>query len=63
VNRGLNPQQIYAVGGFPERTVEAINKELEQRSFVETRQEAFVETIEPVCGRFERGRTVDGEGM
>jgi hypothetical protein len=44
---GLNPQQIYDSGRFPERTVEAINKQLERCRFVATRQKAFVETIEP----------------
>ena len=44
---GLNPQQIYDSGRFPERTVEAINKQLERCRFVATRQKTFVETIEP----------------
>jgi hypothetical protein len=44
---GLNPQQIYDSGRFPERTVEAINKQLERCRFVSTRQKTFVETIEP----------------
>jgi len=42
----LNPQQIYDSGRFPERTVEAINKQLERCSFVVAGRKAFVETIE-----------------
>ena len=45
---GLNPQQIYDSGRFPERTVEAINKQLERCKFVATRQKTFVETM--LCG-------------
>jgi hypothetical protein len=44
---GLNPQQSYDSGRFPERTVEAINKQLERCSFAAARQKAFVETIQP----------------
>jgi hypothetical protein len=44
---GLNPQQIYDSGSFLERTVEAINKQLERRRLVVSRQKTFVETIEP----------------
>jgi len=44
---GLSAQQIYDGGRFPERTVEAINKQLERCRFVVARQKAFVETIEP----------------
>jgi hypothetical protein len=43
---GLNPQQSYDSGSFPERTVEAINKQLERRRLVVSRQKTFVETIE-----------------
>jgi hypothetical protein len=38
---GLNPQQIYDSGRFPERTVEAINKQLERRRLVVSRQKNF----------------------
>jgi hypothetical protein len=41
----LNPQRIYDSGRFPERTVEAINKQLERCRFVATGQKAFVETM------------------
>jgi len=44
---GLNPQQIYDSGRLPERTYEAINKQLERRRLVVSRQKTFVETIEP----------------
>jgi len=44
--RGMNPQQIYDSGRLPERTVEAINKQLERRRLVVSRQKTFVETIE-----------------
>jgi hypothetical protein len=44
--RGMNPQQIYDSGRLPERTVEAINKQLERRRLVVSRQKCFVETIE-----------------
>jgi hypothetical protein len=44
---GLNPQQIYDSGKFPNRTVEAINKQLERCKFAVARQKAFVETIQP----------------
>ena len=43
---GLSAQQIYDSGRFPERTVEAINKQLERCKFAVARQKAFVETIE-----------------
>jgi len=46
--QGFNPQQIYDSGRFPERTVEAINKQLERCRFVATRQKTFVETM--LCG-------------
>ena len=42
----LNPQQIYDSGSFPERTYEAINKQLERRRLVVSSQKTFVETIE-----------------
>jgi len=42
----LSAQQIYDSGRFPERTVEAINKQLERCKFAVARQRAFVETIE-----------------
>jgi hypothetical protein len=45
---GLNPQQIYDRGRFPERAIEAINKQLERCRFVVARQKAFVETM--LCG-------------
>jgi hypothetical protein len=32
-------------GGFPGRAVEAMDRQLERRSFVATRQKSFVETI------------------
>jgi len=44
---GSNPQQIYDSGRLPERTYEAINKQLERRRLVVSRQKTFVETIEP----------------
>jgi hypothetical protein len=44
---GLSAQQIYDGGRFPERTVEAINKQLERCRFVVARQKTIVETIEP----------------
>ena len=43
---GLSAQQIYDSGRFPEKTVEAINKQLERCRFVVARQKAFVEAIE-----------------
>jgi hypothetical protein len=52
--RGMNPQQIYDSGRLPERTYEAINKQLERCRFVATRRKTFVETIE---------QSVDALGM
>jgi hypothetical protein len=42
---GLNPQHVYDSGRFFERTVEAINKQLERCRFVVARQKTFVETM------------------
>jgi hypothetical protein len=50
---GLSAQQIYDSGRFPERTVEAINKQLERFKFAVAREKAFVETIEPASECFE----------
>jgi hypothetical protein len=50
---GLSAQQIYDSGRFPERTVEAINKQLERFKFVVAREKAFVETIESAPRCFE----------
>jgi hypothetical protein len=50
---GLSAQQIYDSGRLPERTVEAINKQIERCKFAVTRQKAFVEAIEPSSRCFE----------
>jgi hypothetical protein len=47
---GKSPQEIYDIGAFPERTVYAIMKQLQRlgiNSFVQTKNSAIVQTIEP----------------
>jgi hypothetical protein len=47
---GKSPQEIYDIGAFPERTVYAIIKQLQRlgiNSFVQTKNSAIVQTIEP----------------
>ena len=46
-NQDLSPQQIYESGRFPERTVDAIRKQLKLCSIVQTKHTAIVQTIEP----------------
>jgi hypothetical protein len=45
--RGLSAQEIYESGRLPDRTYEAIRKQLNLGSIVATKQTAIVETIEP----------------
>lgn len=45
--RGLSAQEIYDSGRLPDRTYEAIRKQLNLGSIVATKQKAIVETIEP----------------
>jgi hypothetical protein len=45
--RGLSAQDIYESGKLPDRTYEAIRKQLNLGSIVATKQTAIVETIEP----------------
>jgi hypothetical protein len=44
---GMNPQQIYDSGRLPERTVQAIDKQLERCKFALSQSKTFVATIEP----------------
>jgi len=46
-SQGLSPQQIYESGRLPERTVDAIRKQLKLCSIVQTKHTAIVQTIEP----------------
>jgi hypothetical protein len=46
-SQGLSPQQIYESGRLPERTVDAIRKQLKVCSIVQTKHTAIVQTIEP----------------
>lgn len=46
-SQGLSPQQIYESGRLPERTVDAIRKQLKLCSIVQTKSTAIVQTIEP----------------
>jgi hypothetical protein len=45
--QGLSAQEIYESGKLPDRTYEAIRKQLNLGSIVATKQTAIVETIEP----------------
>ncbi|MGF3573569.1 MAG: hypothetical protein ACQXXG_09155 [Candidatus Bathyarchaeia archaeon] len=45
--QGLGAQEIYESGKLPERTYEAIRKQLNLGSIVATKHTAIVETIEP----------------
>jgi len=45
--QGLSVQEIYESGKLPERTYEAIRKQLNLSSIVATKNTAIVETIEP----------------
>jgi hypothetical protein len=45
--QGLSAQEIYDSGRLPDRTYEAIRKQLNLGSIVATKQTAIVETIEP----------------
>jgi hypothetical protein len=47
VEQGLSAQEIYESGKLPDRTYEAIRKQLNLGSIVATKQTAIVETIEP----------------
>jgi hypothetical protein len=48
-SQGLSPQQIYESGRLPERTVDAIRKQLKLCSIVQTKHTAIVQTIEPAA--------------
>ena len=45
--QGLSPQEIYETGKLPDRTVDAIRKQLKLSSIVQTKNTAIVQTIEP----------------
>jgi hypothetical protein len=45
--QGFNPQQIYDSGKFPERTYNAIKKQMLVLRLVATRQKSIVATIQP----------------
>ena len=45
--QGLSPQEIYETGKLPDRTVDAIRKQLKLSAIVQTKHTAIVQTIEP----------------
>jgi hypothetical protein len=57
----LSAQEIYESGKLPNRTYEAIRKQLERRRLVVSRQKTFVETIEPSEDALSMGLGVTSE--